>query len=394
MDSNQATRKPISDSCARIEELAFTHGQAYDSYLSTEPGLTPFWSRSGHGVIVYAKVGRYLHVQGGLLGPVAERPQLLQEFVRFLQQHRFVATFYNAGVDDIPLFRAEGFQVTKWGEEPLLDLDQLNWSGHQYEWVRRQVNSCRRHGVVVTECLRHHCSDQEWNETLNEIRSITDQCLSTKPQRGSVPFFNGRVDPDPWHRRRIFVARSEKGTGRIEGFLICLPFDGGRQWSIETYRHRLDAPKGVVAWMIHQAIDIMQVDGVKAVSLCLCPAIRYERLPQDSWIFRRCLQFGFHYASAFFDMPGEYHFKSRFRPRFIRRFICHWPRASAASMWSTVRLSQALDLDLKRFVRNLWLRSFRPQKRRNLAVPAEQPQQPREAATKQSQPTKKTKSTH
>src|SRR5262249_30211447 len=157
------------------------------------------------------------------------------------------------------------------------------------------------------------------------------QCLSTKPQRGDVRFFNGSVTPPTWDRRRLFVARSENGAGRIEGFLICLPFDGGQQWSIETYRHRLDAPRGVVAYMIHQAAECLKLEGVQAVSLCLCPAMRYEKLPGDSWIIRRRLQFGFNYASAFFDMPGEYHFKSRFRPRFVRRFICHWPHASVGS---------------------------------------------------------------
>ena len=355
----------------RLETMAYEYGQSYDSYLSTEGNLTQFWSSDRRSVIAYAKDGRFLHVQGGLLGPVEDRPALLREFFAFLQKQRYLATFYNIGEGDLPLFRDHGFQVTKWGEEPLLDLAGITWSGRDYEWVRRQTNYCRRHDAVVTECVKADYSETEWDELMDEIRSIKAECLSTKPQRGDVRFFNGEVDPPSWDRRRLFVARSDKGAGRIEGFLICLPYDGGRQWSIETYRHRLDAPRGIIAFLIHQAVETMKCDGIETVSLCLCPAVRYERLPNDSWIIRRCLQFGFHYASAFFDMPGEYHFKSRFRPRFIRRYICHWPHATAASMLSIVRLSGAVELDLTKFVSNLWPRLVRPKTRRNLAMPEE-----------------------
>lgn len=353
----------------RLEQLAFQHGQGYDSYLSTDQALEQFWSSDRQAVLAYARVGRFVHVQGGLLGPADQRWQLLQEFTAFLQRQKYTATFYNIGEDDLRHFQDRGFQVTKWGEEPLLDLEDLHWSGRDYEWVRRQVNYCRRHELTVTEISRDDQSPADWDRVIDEIRSINAECLSTKPQRTDIRFFNGDVDPAHWDRRRLFVARSSQGSGPIEGFLICLPYDDGRKWSIETYRYRRNAPRGIVAFMIHEAVEIMKSEGVDTVSLCLCPAVRSEKLPNDSWVIRRCLQFGFNYASAFFDMPGEYHFKSRFRPRFVRRFICHFPHASVASMWSIVRLSGAVDLDLRKFAQILWRRLLHPANRRNLVVP-------------------------
>lgn len=353
----------------QLEELAFTYGQAYDSYLSTEGDLRLFWSSNGRAVIAYGTVGKYLHVQGGLLGPVEERSRLLTEFCAFVELNQYTATFYNIGEGDLPLFRDQGLQITKWGEEPLLDVPNLTWGGHEFEWVRRQVNYCRRQQVVVTEFVRRDHSEEEWSSVMSEIDAITDDCLSTKPQRGDVEFFNGKANPAHWDRRRLFVARSENGAGRIEGFLICLPYDNGSQWAIDTYRHRLDAPRGVIPFLIHEAVNRLRSDGIRSVSLCLCPAVRYERIPGDSWIIRRCLQFGFNYASAFFDMPGEYHFKSRFRPKFIRRFICHTPKATIGSMWSTVILSAALNLDLQKLTSNFWKLLTRPNTRKNLAMP-------------------------
>lgn len=366
--------QPTSDLAVRpheqLEELAFAYGQSYDSYLSTEGDLRLFWSSNGRAVIAYAMLGKYLHVQGGLLGPIEERQRLLSEFCTFAATNHFTATFYNIGDGDMPLFRDQGFQITKWGEDPLLDLPNLTWTGHDFEWVRRQVNFCRRQKLVVTEVRREDVTDIEWMSVMADVVAITEECLSTKPQRGDVEFFNGKANPPHWDRRRLFVARSENGTGRIEGFLIGLPYDQGSQWAIDTYRHRLDAPRGVVPFLIYEAVNCLKMDGVQSVSLCLCPAVRYEQLPGDSWIIRRCMQFGFNYASVFFDMPGEYHFKSRFRPRFVRRFICHTPKATIGSMWSTVMLSAALNLDLARFASNFWKRLTKPKTRKNLALPS------------------------
>ena len=367
MDDSENTDELASPE-RTLEKFAFQFGRTYDSYLATEEGLTQFWSSNKSGVLSYARIGRYLHVQGGLLCAPADRECLLREFQAFARQHHYCVTFYNVVEEDIPLFRQSEFQVTKWGEEPMLDLAHLTWAGGEFEWVRRQFNYCHRQNVSLLECHRENRSQAEWDTVIEGIRAVAAEGLKSKPQRHEIWFFNGRFDPVDWGRRRLFLARSDHGNGRIEGFLVCLPFENGSHWAVETYRHRLDAPRGLVAFMIHQCVQKLRSEGIATVSLCLCPAVRVETLPNDSWLVRRGLQFGFNYAAIFFDLPGEYHFKSRFRPRFVPRHICHWPHASVRSMWSLVRLSGVLSLDYRKLTVNLWNRLWR-RKPRNLALP-------------------------
>ena len=37
--------------------------------------------------------------------------------------------FYNIAPDEVPLFREAGFQVTKWGEEAVIDLPDVDLEG-------------------------------------------------------------------------------------------------------------------------------------------------------------------------------------------------------------------------------------------------------------------------
>src|ERR1700722_2810856 len=121
---------------ARLEDFAFRFGRSAESYLVTEPGRESFWLPDYSGVIVYLRRGRYLHVGGGLLAADADKPLLLETFTRWTTKSRLRPLFYNIAPDEVSLFREFGFQVTKWGEEAIIDLAEATWKGKRYEWVR------------------------------------------------------------------------------------------------------------------------------------------------------------------------------------------------------------------------------------------------------------------
>ena len=203
----------------RLERLAFRYGQHYDSYLVTEPGWGYFWSRDGEGAVAVAGDGGNWFAGGGLLAPDDKKEELLAEFTEQAVLHRSVLTFFNVGPDDLALFRRFGFQATKWGEEALIDLTTCDWSGRADEWVRRQSNFCRCQGLVFSECPDGGTAADD----LAELSEISGLFLANKPQMGEISFLESRFDPRRLGRKRIFIARSHWGSGRIEGFLACNP---------------------------------------------------------------------------------------------------------------------------------------------------------------------------
>lgn len=365
-------RSNLSDapSVSAFEQLAFQYGRSYDSYLSTDPACETFWNHECTAALAYWRLGRAVFVQGGLLGPDEARGGLLAEFLEQAKERRWVVTLFNAGQEDLPLLRATGFQVTKWGEEPLIDLDGLTWSGREFEWVRRQRNFCLRQEMYVEECCREDYSDTGWEQLRGELRRVAAEGLRSKPQRGEIRFFNGRFDAEPWHRRRLFVARSRGcGSNAIAGFLVCLPYRGGTEWAIDTYRQSNSAPRGLVPFMMQQVLDQFREEGVARVSLCLCPALRCETLPGDNSWLRRGLEFGYGRAASVFSLAGEYHFKSRFRPQFAPRYFAQWPHGS---LWSLARLVMAagvFDLSPGKILREFGRRLREGSRTQPLAVP-------------------------
>lgn len=335
-----------------LEQHAYRFGRTYDSYLTTEPERQQFWSRRRQGVVSFVRVGRYLQIGGGLLAADEDKPALLDELTTWARERRLYLSFYNLLEADLPLFRRHGFQVTKWGEEALVDLPEATWQGKAFEWVRRQSNYCQRKGLVISEYRCELLSEAEDRRLLAEMKEIAAEPLKARPQHADVRFVEGAFDPLNLGRKRLFLARSLGGAGRIEGLLVCNPGEDGSLWAFELYRHRSDSVRGTVAFLMHQVMQLLQEEGVQKVSMCLIPGQNCgEKRDGDSSLARWSLLVGSRYFGFLFDTAGVAYFKSRFRPRYEDRFIGAWPRQTFGSGWAFIRALGVLDIDCGKTLR-------------------------------------------
>jgi phosphatidylglycerol lysyltransferase len=308
---------------SRLEELAFRHGLQYDSYLATDTlGKEYFWGSAGSGVVCLIRMGRRVAVFGGLLAPEPAWDSLVEELRKLCKERGFRLGFFGVEARQRALLESKGFQVTKVGEDAIVDLPGCTWSGKKYEWLRRQSNFCQRAGLVVEECVRERLSADEWKRLMDELAEVNRQFLQDRPHNQGLRNVVSRFDPELLFRQRLFVARS---TSRqcIEAFVVCTPASGGTSWALECYRQRNDATRGAVPFTMHQVLRQLQEAGQQAASLCMVPLLNCrEPRPGDSALVRRAVSFSYEHASALYDSKGLYHFKSRFRPRFEDRWLC------------------------------------------------------------------------
>ena len=288
-------------------------------------------------VVAFSRRGRYVTAVGGLLAPEELKEPLLNGFMAFARLNGLIISFFNIGDEELSLFRDGGFQITKLGEDALVPLDGRTWSGGQYEWVRRQSNYCRKHGLSFTEVRREEMDEADWGETIREMQEVSHLHLLTKPQKNEMKTFEGQLHADHLGRKRIFISRSEGGTGRIEGFVLCNPCLGGTQWAIEMYRQRPGGVRGVIPFLIHQTMKRFAEEGVHEVSLCLVPTLNVKKLHGDSRFFRTLLKIWWYFGNGLFDNRGLYHFKSRFRPTFEPRYVCGFPKTTPGAVFAMIK---------------------------------------------------------
>jgi len=353
-----------------LEEHIYRYGRGYDSYLSVEPDRQYFWAKDQCGVISFVRLGRYVYVTGGLLAPEDRWEELATQFLSFAKKHKYLVTFFNLDQAQRELLAKLGLQITKVGEDAVIDLTACTWRGKPFEWVRRQSNYCQRHGLEFSECHHDMLAEEDWRQVMAELDEVSHDYLRMKPYGARMRNFVGRFEPLWLQRRRVFIARSKQGAGLIEGFIVCNPSHNGRRWSVEMMRHCADATRGVIPFLIHQTFCTFQDEGIPEASLCMIPALRCGNpLEGDSRLLRFFLGLSIDRFGLYYDIPGMYHFKTRFRPGFQECFVAASPKVTPLSMFAGMVLWGLSWANYFRVATRAWKRLCNRESRRSLVIP-------------------------
>lgn len=299
------------------EQLAFSHGRSYDSYLLLDDGRSYFFGPDECGLIAFARWHKTAYVIGGLLAPESAREALLASFLEYTDANGMEPLFFNALGEDLPLFRRFGLHASKIGEEPVVDLQATNWTGGRFTWVRRQENACRREGIGFREV---DPSSTEYRETIvPQIEDVSRQHLDDTVYGRELSLVVGQLQPLQLRRRRLFVGDDDKG---VAAFIVATPAYDGDYWAIETYRRRPDAAPGIVAAMMLHVARQLKDEGVRVLSLCQVPGLRSDQTTFSPFpVVRHGLRIWWQRLGWFYDPVRLYHFKSRFRPAYRECFL-------------------------------------------------------------------------
>jgi phosphatidylglycerol lysyltransferase len=356
----------------RLQEFAYRYGDTYASYLATDDGWETAWSRDGGGVVRFARWGGcYAMVVGGLLAPPEEQDALLAGFLELARLNRWHVGFYNVDREKLPLFRRHGFQVTKFGEDPVVRLDKTTWEGKDFEWVRRQENFCKRQGVRFFEVDPDPDLPYYRLEIAPALEAISREHIATTLHNRELRYFVGRFQADRLGQRRLFVAERDS---RIEAFVVCNPCLDGAMWAVETYRRRADATRGVMPFAILQTMRALKKEGVAYCSLSLIPLVRCETaVTGDSGIARSTFVFWWRCLNWIFDFRGIYHFKSRFRPEYREMYLAARPNVTILSLIALGMGWGLINFNPLRLVGRALVKSQKSESRKSLAEPEYRP---------------------
>ncbi len=353
-----------------VEQFAYEYGETYDAYLATESDREYFVDSAERGAVAYHRRGRHLIVGGSLLAPPEACDSLLAEFIAHAHERQLQVSFVNVPRSQTKLFRRHGLQITKWGEEPIICLQETTWQGKEFGWVRRQENFCSRQGATFEEVVPDVDDPTYRDRIVPELLAVSDAHIGATLHRRELPVFEGRFCPLHMQRRRLFVARR---AGRIEAFVVCNPGMGGDFWAIEIYRRLPDAVRGVIPFLIMKILRRLKEEGACYASLSLVPFVRCETAVRgDSGCLRVGANFWWKHLNVIFDMQGIYHFKSRFRPHYRELYVAAKPGLTLRSSISLALAWKVLSFNPLRLLRRMLFQWGA--RRRTLAKPDWRPE--------------------
>lgn len=327
---------------ANLDSWVRRYGTNSSSYVLLEGPKSYFTSPGVDGFLAYQVSGGVALVAGDPVCAPHQSRQLIRDFTNSMMKP---VGAYQVSPSLLEAFREEGFTDVQIGKEAIFDLNRFSLAGGQMELVRAATNKARREGVVVSE----HDPFAQDAETINEeLREISAAWLKCKGNQ-ELGFVLGSLGLDLRSAKRYFIARAGKGTGRIEGFIVCEPIYGRRGYYLDVTRRRLDSVRGSMELLTAEIFRILREEGCEMASLGLAPlALLDDPDLLDHPVLARAMRFVYERVNLNYDFKLLYRYKAKYHPHtWEPRYFCfNQRRLSLGMLYAVVQVRNALTLEM------------------------------------------------
>jgi len=302
----------------RVLEL---HKNTPLAYWTLMPGLSYLFSSDRTAYLAYRVVDDVAIVLGDPQGTAAACSELIQAFALLCHHNDWRASWYQVSGNCLPAFTDHGWHAVKIGEEALIDLPSLAFTGKEWQSVRTALNRVPREGY--TAIWYDLMNDQRgW---LPELNQISQSWLAS--QHGEEKGFSmGTWElAQRFSREQRFLVLHD-AENRPVAFLSFVPIYGqAGGWALDLMRRGVDTPPGAMEFLLATALLSFRDEGALVVSLGLSPLASIT--PTDSTgtpeLLERIRQLIYQHFNSFFSFQGLNHFKKKFQPRWEPRYLVY-----------------------------------------------------------------------
>lgn len=312
---------------AKLDSWVRRYGASSSSYVLLEGPKSYFMSPRVDGFLAYQVSGGVALIAGDPVCAPHEAGRLIRDFTNAMLRP---VGAYQVSPLMLEAFRQEGFADVQIGKEAIFDLNRFTLAGGQMELVRAATNKARREGVVVSE---HHPFAKDAGPINDELREISETWLKCKGNQ-ELGFMLGSLGLERLSAKRYFIARSNYGTGRIEGFIVCEPIYGLSGYYLDVTRRRLDAVRGTMELLTAEILRLLHAEGCEMASMGLAPlALLDDPDLLDHPVLARLMRFVYERVNLNYDFKLLYRYKAKYHPHtWEPRYFCFNQRRLSLGM--------------------------------------------------------------
>ena len=295
--------------------LVLEFGDSGTSYMTLWPGNALAFTADRGCFAAYRVKADVAVVLGDPVGPPEQRAAMIRTVADLAAARGWEHIFYAATAGAADLYRRAGYDLLQIGEEAVIPLEGLSFTGKKWQNVRTALNRAAREGVTF----------QFWEggSVPPAIRAQFDE-ISAEWEGGralpAMEFTLGRTSDvdDP----EVYVAAAVDADGRVHAFVDWLPVPARQGWVIDLMRRREGALGGVMEYLIGMSLLALQERGYRQASLATAPLADLDRDGAASPL-QRLLDLVYRRFDAFYNFQSLFEFKARFQPRWEPVFLAY-----------------------------------------------------------------------
>jgi lysyl-tRNA synthetase class 2 len=244
------------------------------------------WFVTGQTLISYRVIRGIALISGDPVGPAENAGPALASFLAYARARGWHAAVMGASGRLLQVYRDQGLHPLYHGDEAVLDTTRFSLAGRRMRTVRQAGHRLQRKGFRAEVITAGEVSPA----LRADLTAVEEAWLRGAARKGftmELDSLFGLGGDDA-----VFVIGRDE-LGRIQGFLHLAVCQASRSLSLSTMPRRRDAPNGLTAWLIVEAVSWARSHGFTRLSLNFSPfaglLAAHEELPAWRRLQRRAL---------------------------------------------------------------------------------------------------------
>lgn len=289
-------------------------------WMATWPRMRVRFGEHDSWALPVRKVGGVAIVLGDPIGPPETWQAAIRDFRLAAERDGVTPCFFSSSqaTAAAALAEDEQWRSISVGEDVIVDLPGLEFTGKQWQPVRGAANRAEREGISFRLT---RLRDEPWG-VVQQIRAISESWVGDKalPEMG---FTLGGVDEarDP----AVRIALAVDAEGSVHGVLSWLPIhgpagaDGAEHvvgWVLDIMRRRDDGFGPAMEFLIGQSFLAFRDEGARFASLSGAPLTRSEEDAEEDGTIGAILTTVGNLLEPAYGFHSLHRFKEKFSPRY------------------------------------------------------------------------------
>ncbi|MGC4071680.1 MAG: phosphatidylglycerol lysyltransferase domain-containing protein [Nibricoccus sp.] len=301
---------------ARAREIILAHGRNPLDEFALAADKQLFFPTSNHTVVVYALWRDFALTLADPIGPKADLPAALKEFVEFCREQDWQPVFYQIDGDNLDAYRALGFTAFKIGENARIPLQGWSLSGRKFQDMRTAINRASREGVTFHWYPGEGPLDYGIEAQLAQVSA---EWLEHGKRR-EMAFDMGAFSPSEIRLRGAAVAK--RADGRVEAFATWISYAQGTGRCLDLMRSRTDSMPGMMDFVIVESLKHFQSQGLVEASLASAPLANADPDAPAS-THARAVRFLYERLNKIYGYKSLFAFKGKYQPRWRGTYLAY-----------------------------------------------------------------------
>ncbi len=282
-----------------------------DAMLAMMGDKSFVFSPSRRAFLMYAKRGRSWVALHDPVGPRAEWPGLIAQFVALAHAHGGRAAFYQVRPEALPLYLDAGLKLLKLGEEACIGLDAFALEGKQRTNLRYALKRGERDGLSAEVV-----GPAEVPALLPTLRAISDAWLHGR-HRGEKSFSVAAFDADYLAAQSVMLVRQ---NGVPVAFTTFMTTDLGTEATVGVMRHAASASPYAMEYLFTKLALHLKDAGFRSLSLGMAPLSGLTPTPLAA-TWHQIGHLLWRFGGRMYNFRGLRTFKNKFNPEWQPRYL-------------------------------------------------------------------------